>query len=190
MEVTSVFTLRPLLTAWTGSAIFLIILIPPVPSRCSQFRFLLISCSPFPHPVYLAFIIPTLNLLTLLFLFSFPRTLCTRPFHRYLARCSNDPLLALHILRHLPPHIHIARSHILSSNFWLSFAVPSHGVYFSRALLHEITPCAELYSIKLLGNVLCFVLRFVIFFNVSKYSIAQRKHRIKLLNNINILFHI
>lgn len=34
------------------------------------------------------------------------------------------------------------------------------------------------------------VLRFVIFFNVSKYCIKQREHRIRLLSNINILFHI
>lgn len=94
---------------------------------------------------------PPFNLLCY---FYFPSlALCTRPFHTVPCQMFKRSLSHLTYTPLYPLYICVARSHILSSNFWLSFAVSSHGVYFCRALLHEITPRAELYSIKLLGNV-------------------------------------
>lgn len=87
---------------------------------------------------------------TLLFLFSFPRTLHTSFSYGALPDVQTIPFSPY--IYSVSFYIRVARSHILSSNFWLSFAVSSHGVYFCRAFLHEITSCAELYSIKLLGK--------------------------------------
>lgn len=94
---------------------------------------------------------------------------------RYIARCSND--LFLDVLRNSlrPRH---SRSHVLSSNFWLSFATLSYGVYFSRVLignymLRGIVPNKTIRNVS--------VLHFVILFNVCLkifFAGKERKKRI------------
>jgi len=67
-----------------------------------SFAFLLILCSLFSHPVYLAFIIPTLNLLGY---FYFPSlVLSTRPFHMIFCQTFKRSLSRLTYTPHLHPH--------------------------------------------------------------------------------------
>jgi len=98
-----------------------------IPPDAHSFAFLLILCSPFSHPVYLAFIIPTLNLLGYFYfpsLLHFPHTsfsydilsdVQTIPFSPYVYSAPTSASLVL-------------TSYLLTSNFLLLFL---HIVFIS-----------------------------------------------------------